>query len=101
MTDDRRLIEYFLPITELNEISAAEKKHPKHPVALIHYWPARRPITASRVAIYGALVPSPTDEEGRKASAEFVEKLAAFKVDRAVLTTAREKVKAANGGRAP
>lgn len=37
-SDDLRLIEYFLPVAELNDISAAEKKHPKHPVALIHYW---------------------------------------------------------------
>jgi putative DNA methylase len=98
---DKRLIEHFLPVTELNEIAAAEKKHPKHPVALVHYWPARRPITASRAAIYSALVPAPKDEKGRAASAKFVEKLSAFKVDRETLATARDQIKAANGGKAP
>ena len=102
MTDnDKRLIEHFLPVTELNEIAAAEKKHPKHPVALIHYWPARRPITASRAAIYSALVPAPKNEKGRIAAASFVEKLVAFKVDREVLATARDQIKSANGGHSP
>ena len=98
---DRRLIEHFLPITELNEISAAEKKHPKHPVALIHYWPARRPITASRAAIYSALVPAPKDEKSRIACAAFVQKLSAFKVDRDTFTKARDQIKTANGGTLP
>src|SRR5687768_8520239 len=98
---DKRLIEHFLPVTELNEISAAEKKHPKHPVALIHYWPARRPITASRAAIYSALVPAPKDEKSRIASAAFVAKLSAFKVDRETLAKARDQIKTANGGTSP
>lgn len=28
-SDDLRLIEFFLPVTELNDIAAAEKKHPE------------------------------------------------------------------------
>jgi len=58
-TNDRRLIEDYLPINALNAIAAKEKKHPQHQVALIHYWPARRPITACRAAIYAALVRAP------------------------------------------
>lgn len=98
---DKRLIEHFLPVTELNEIAAAEKKHPKHPVALIHYWPARRPVTACRAAIYSALVPAPKDDKGRVAAATFVEKLSSFKVDRETLAKARDQIKTANGGNSP
>lgn len=75
-SDDLRLIEFFLPVTELNDIAAAEKKHPKHPVALIHYWPARRPITACRAAIYAALVPAPKGKKAQTEAAAFVQKLA-------------------------
>ena len=56
---DRRLIEDYLPLDALNAISTKEKKHPKHPVALVHYWPARRPTIVSRAAIYATLVPAP------------------------------------------
>ena len=38
---DRRLIEDYLPLDALNAISAKEKKHPKHPVVFVHYWPTR------------------------------------------------------------
>jgi putative DNA methylase len=99
--EDKRLIEHFLPVTRLNDISAAEKKHPKHPVALIHYWPARRPVTASRAAIYSALVPAMTDDKGRIASASFVEKLAAYKLDAQTLARARDQIRAANNGEPP
>ena len=44
--DDRRLIEDYLPLDAINAIASKEKKHPKHPVALVHYWPARRPFLA-------------------------------------------------------
>lgn len=53
--NERRLIEDYLPLDPLNAIAAKEKKHPKHPVALVHYWPARRPTSVSRAAVYAAL----------------------------------------------
>ena len=72
MTNDKRLIEDYLPINALNAIAAKEKKHPKHHVAMVHYWPARRPITASRAAIYAALVPAPKTNNEREEAAKFV-----------------------------
>jgi putative DNA methylase len=98
--DDRRLIEDFLPVDALNAISSKEKKHPKHPVALIHYWPARRPITACRAAIYATLVPGPKNESQRQESAAFVERLASFNLNPTILTQARENIRA-HYGRAP
>jgi putative DNA methylase len=97
---DRRLIEDFLPVDLLNAISSKEKKHPRHPVALVHYWPARRPITACRAAIYATLVPGPKSEADRQEAARFVEKLASFNVDSKTLTQARENIRA-HYGRAP
>ena len=99
--DDRRLIEDYLPLDALNAISAKEKKHPKHPVALVHYWPARRPTTASRAAIYAALVPAPNCDEERSDAATFVTKLAAFKPDAGVVREAGDHISRAHGGRAP
>ena len=64
--DDRRLIEDYLPLDEINAIASREKLHPRRYVELVHYWPARRPITASRAAICAALVPAPNFDDERK-----------------------------------
>ena len=92
-TGDRRLIEDYLPLDMLNAIAAKEMKHPKHPVALVHYWPARRPNTASRAAIYAALVPAPSTDEEREEAASFVTKLAAFKPDAMIVDEAVERIR--------
>src|SRR5262245_47020980 len=100
LDNDKRLIEDFLPVDLLNAISSKEKKHPKHPVALVHYWPARRPITACRAAIYATLVLAPKDDSQRQQSAAFVEKLASFNVNSNILREARGNI-VAHYGRAP
>ena len=100
-TSDRRLIEDYLPLDDLNAIAAKEKKHPKHPVALVHYWPARRPTSASRAAVYAALVSAPNSDAERAEAASFVARLAAFKPDAEVLKEARKRVRKLHGGRAP
>jgi putative DNA methylase len=97
----KRLIEDYLPVRELNEIAAKEKKHPEHPVALIHYWPARRPITACRAAIYAALVAAPKTSEDRELAARFVTNLANFKVSPDVIAKASDQIKAQHGGCSP
>ena len=60
--NNRRLIEDYLPLDVLNAIASREKLHSRRYVELVHYWPARRPITASRAAVYAALVPAPESE---------------------------------------
>lgn len=99
--NDRRLIEDIMPVETLNAIAAKEKKHPKHPVALIHYWPARRPLTASRAAVYAALVDAPRSGSERDEAARFVARLAAFTVDPKILAIARDAILAKYGGRVP
>ena len=67
-TADRRLIEGYLPLDELNATTSREKLHPRRYVERVRYWPTRRPITAtpstSRLRLTGTLctppgVPSP------------------------------------------
>jgi len=99
--NDRRLIEDYLPLETLNAIAGKEMLHPKHPVALVHYWPARRPNTASRAAVYAALVPAPRSVLERETAARFVERLASFMVDPGVLAQARDAILANHGGNAP
>ena len=70
MIDDRRLIEDYLPLDTLNAIASRGKLHPRRYVESVHYWPARRPISACRAAIYAALAPAPRDDEERKAAAQ-------------------------------
>lgn len=99
--NDRRLIEDYLPLDVLNAIASREKLHPRRYVELVHYWPARRPITASRAAVYAALVPAPKSDAERVEAGAFVAKLAAYAPDREVLGEARERIRAAHGGRRP
>ena len=100
-TGDRRLIEDYLPLNVINAIAAKDKKHPKHPVSLVHYWPARRPITACRAAIYAALVPAPSTDEEREEAASFIAKLAAFKPASEVVSVAKDRILKQHEGEAP
>ena len=100
-TDDRRLIEDYLPLDVLNAIASKEKLHPRRYVALVHYWPARRPITACRAAIYAALVPAPRTDSERDEAASFVGGLAAYKPDSRTVSEARERMKKSHGGQTP
>ncbi len=99
--DDRRLIEDYLPLDALNAIASHEKLHPRRYVEMIHYWPARRPITASRAAVYAALVAAPESDDERREAASFVANLAAFKPDPEVVKKARRHILEAHGGRTP
>ena len=83
-TDDRRLIEDYLPLDALNAIASKEKLHPRRYVELVHYWPARRPITACRAATYAALAPAPRTDVEREEAAQFVAKLATYKPEPAI-----------------
>ena len=58
MNDDRRLIEDFLPIEAISKEASREKSVRKGHISTLHLWWARRPLVASRAAVYGALVPA-------------------------------------------
>lgn len=101
MADDKRLIEDYLPVDALNAIAAKEKKHPKHQAALVHYWPARRPLSASRAAIYAALVPAPKSEAERERASKFLARLAVYDVAVGDVAEATAHIRAAHAERIP
>ena len=57
-TDDRRLIEDYLPIEDISKEASREKSIRKGHISTLHLWWARRPLVACRAAVYGALVPA-------------------------------------------
>lgn len=58
MSDDKRLIEDYLPIVAISAEASREKSVRKGHVSAIHLWWARRPLVACRAAAYTALVPA-------------------------------------------
>lgn len=88
MTDDRRLIEDYLPIQAIGRAATSEPRTKGH-ISTLHLWRARRPLVACRAAVFGALVPlstfvpenAPEDKRGsltRANIARFVEGLCTY-----------------------
>ena len=65
LMSDRRLIEKWLPIAELSEECARERRSMTAlpPVYYLHVWWARRPLVASRAAVLGSLLPDDADPD--------------------------------------
>ena len=63
---DRRLIEDLIPIREISAEASREKSLRHGNISTLHIWWSRKPITASRAAIYGALVPTPSEPQERE-----------------------------------
>lgn len=101
MSNDRRMIEFKIPLDAVNYHSAKEKKHPRRFVELIHGWPARRPRSASRVAIAAALMRVPATAEGLKDRLKLLEELAPYECAPSALAKARKIIKEEHGGRVP
>lgn len=57
-TNDRRLIEDFLPIKEISTEASREKSLRHGHISTLHLWWARRPLVACRSAVYASLVPA-------------------------------------------
>jgi len=72
---DRRLIEDSLPLAEISEQSAREKYIRQGHISTLHMWWARRPLAASRAAVYASLVAAPASEEERQLHHERLKKL--------------------------
>jgi len=118
-TEDRRLIEDFLPIQAIsaearieNSVTQARGYLSKALLSILHRWWARRPLVACRAAVYAALVPAdqfrpangPEDKRdslARANAAKFLERLCRRTVTRKDLETAAGQIRAAHGGRAP
>lgn len=101
MSSDRRLIEDLIPVETIGEESAREKQGARrgHPSSL-HQWWARRPLAAARAAVYATLLRA--DDVPKEArSAEYFRELCRWGADEERIAEARERVIAANGGKAP
>jgi len=59
VTDDRRLIEDYLPIQAISAEASREKSVRKGHISTLHLWWARRPLVACRAAVCG--VPAHAD----------------------------------------
>lgn len=86
MSDDKRLIEDYLPIVTISAEASRENSVRKRHISTLRLWWARRPLVACRAAVYGAPVPAPRfvphngsavkkKSLGRANAAKFVERL--------------------------
>src|SRR5258708_6340433 len=127
---DTRLIEVDFPLKQTSLDSVHEKNVRHGHISTLHIWPARRPLAASRAALIATLLPDPGNEEERKEimdrlAGRIVERVKKKKLpdgrgedpqvsveteggilhwgreSSADLQWFRDKIRAANGGRAP
>ena len=98
----KRLIEDAIPIDVVSRTSASEKVGGRigHPASL-HLWWARRPLAASRAAVYAALVPAEGHQRSPAKLADFFDSLCRWGGPESAIRKAREEVLAANGGQPP
>jgi len=99
--NDRRLIEDLIPIREISAEASREKSLRHGNISTLHIWWSRKPITASRAAVYGALVPAPTDSKERAVYMERMRKLCSWDAPTSVLEQARKDILKASGGQPP
>ncbi|WP_147371357.1 DUF1156 domain-containing protein, partial [Meiothermus hypogaeus] len=99
MSHKRRLIEHRLPLKEISEASAKEKSIRHGHISTLHIWWARRPLAASRAAVFATLVPD-TD-----ANYELVKQIVPWEAvkdgNNAAILEARRRVLEAGGGKPP
>ena len=109
-TNDKRLIEDYLPIEAISAEASREKSVRKGHISTLHLWWARRPLVACRAAVYGALVPAarflpqngPEEKRaslGRANAAKFVERLCKYPGDPKVIAEAQRHILAAHAER--
>lgn len=110
MSDDRRLIEDFLPIQAISAEASREKSIRKGNISTLHLWWARRPLVACRAAVYGALVPAsrfvpengPDNKKqslGRANAARFIERLCKYPGNPTVIKEAQRHILEAHAER--
>lgn len=110
MSDDKRLIEDYLPIVAISAEASREKSVRKGHISTLHLWWARRPLVACRAAVYGALVPASrfvpnggSDEQkkslGRANAAKFVKALCMYPGEARTIQEAQRHILIAHADR--
>jgi adenine-specific DNA methylase len=99
---EKRLIEVDFPLKEVSEESVKEKYIRKH-IATLHPWWARRPLAASRVTTYAALVPAPHDSDKLREKLNFIAKLSKWEnsLNKDIIEKARKDIREFFNGKAP
>ena len=97
--NERRLIESRLPLKEISEQSAREKSIRHGHISTLHIWWARRPLAASRAAVFGTLVPD--SEENYKLVQKIVPWEAVKDGNNEAILEARRRILEASGGKPP
>ena len=113
MTDNKRLIEDYLPIEAISAEASREKNVRRGHISTLHLWWARRPLVACRAAVYGALVPASlfipngaqTDDKkkslGRANAAKFLKALCQYPGSTHFIKEAQHHMLKAHADRAP
>jgi adenine-specific DNA methylase len=99
MSHKRRLIEHRLPLKEISEASAREKSIRHGHISTLHIWWARRPLAASRAAVFATLVPD--TEENYELVKRIVPWEAVKDGNSKDILEARRRVLEASGGTPP
>jgi len=102
-SNDKRLMEDYLPIREISAEASREKSVRKGHISTLHLWWARRPLVACRAAVYAALVPAdqfqpgngPDNKRaslGRANAQKFLTRLCRYPGDPEVIAKARHHI---------
>ncbi len=97
----RRLIEDLFPIRAVSSEAVREKSRRHGHISTLHLWWTRRPLVVARAAVYGALVPAPTNDKERKISKDLMKELCRWDCRQDILKRARLDILAANNERPP
>ena len=92
MTNDRRLIEDFIPIREISVEAAREKSIRKGHISALHLWWARRPLVAARAAVFAALVAAPENYQKRTVLKKTMIELCKWEAKEPTINNARKKI---------
>ena len=108
-TDDKRLLEDYLPIVDVSFEAAREKSVRKGHISTVHLWWARRPLVAVRAAVYAALVPARRFQPaganekrvslGRANAAKFVKALCLYPAPHTAVAEAQRHILEAHADR--
>lgn len=99
---EKRLIEEYLPVAAVSLESTREKllRRRDFHISMLHLWWARRPLAASRAAVYAALVHAPDQIDAEKLAATF-KQLCTWPVSESAIGRARAEILSANAGVPP
>ncbi|MEG3936095.1 DUF1156 domain-containing protein [Microcoleus sp. T3_B1] len=92
MTNDRRLIEDFIPIKEISVEAAREKSIRKGHISTLHLWWARRPLVAARAAVFASLIAAPETPQKRTALKQAMIDLCKWEAGQPTIDKARKQI---------